>query len=233
MKTNLIKATCKGDKEDNIPNQDYIKVFEDYNILVVTVSDGLGSSKYSLEGAKKACEIVVSESRKINNNVDVNFLNESILNKWEKSISSKIGERKDYRTTNSFIAVLKNCNKIVIGQLGDVFVSIRIDGLFRHLGINNKDFINETNCLGSGNNEKYKLTIFDYNVSFDFLIATDGIGDELIEDKQEMLHNFFINKYKNIPDSSRNKVLKKEITEFLNEKNNDDKSLVFVWLNKK
>lgn len=233
MKTDLIKATSKGDKDENIPNQDYIKFFEDDNLLAVTISDGLGSSKNSLEGAQEACKIVISEIKKIEKFEEINFLSETILYKWEKSIESKLGIIKDYRTTNSFVAVMKNSNKIIIGQLGDVFVSIRIDGLFRYLGSNEKDFINETSCLGSGRNENYKITIFDFNHNFDFLIASDGIGDELLEDKNEMLHNFFINKYQNIPAPKRNRVLKKEIAEFLNEKNNDDKSLVFVWTNKK
>ncbi len=233
MKTDLIKATSKGDKDENIPNQDYIKFFEDDNLLVVTISDGLGSSKNSLEGAQEACKIVISEIKKIEEIEEINFLSETILYKWEKSIESKLGNAKDYRTTNSFIAVMKNSNKIIIGQLGDVFVSIRIDGLFRYLGSNEKDFINETSCLGSGRYENYKMAIFDFSHSFDFLIASDGIGDELLEDKNEMLHNYFINKYKNIPAPKRNKVLKKEIAEFLNEKNNDDKSLVFVWTNMK
>jgi len=233
LKTDLIKATSKGDKDENIPNQDYIKFFEDDNLLVVTISDGLGSSKNSLEGAQEACKIVISEIKKIEEIEEINFLSETILYKWEKSIESKLGNAKDYRTTNSFIAVMKNSNKIIIGQLGDVFVSIRIDGLFRYLGSNEKDFINETSCLGSGRYENYKMAIFDFSHSFDFLIASDGIGDELLEDKNEMLHNYFINKYKNIPAPKRNKVLKKEIAEFLNEKNNDDKSLVFVWTNMK
>lgn len=233
MKTDLIKATSKGDKDENIPNQDYIKFFEDDNLLVVAISDGLGSSKNSLEGAQEACKIVISEIKKIEEIEEINFLSETILYKWEKSIESKLGNAKDYRTTNSFIAVMKNSNKIIIGQLGDVFVSIRIDGLFRYLGSNEKDFINETSCLGSGRYENYKMAIFDFSHSFDFLIASDGIGDELLEDKNEMLHNYFINKYQNIPAPKRNKVLKKEIAEFLNEKNNDDKSLVFVWTNMK
>lgn len=233
MKTELIKVTSKGDKDENIPNQDYIKVFEDDNLLIVALADGLGSSKNSLQGATLACKIVVSEIKKIIKIEDINFLGASILYKWEKSIESKLDNIKDYRTTNSFVAVLKNNNKIIIGQLGDVFVSIRIDGLFRYLGSNSKDFLNETCCLGSGRNDNYKITIFDFSHNYDFLIASDGIGDELLEDKNEQLHNFFINKYQNIPATMRNKVLKKEIAEFLNGKNNDDKSLVFGWTNKK
>lgn len=233
LTTDIINATSKGDKEGNAPNQDFIKVFENDNSLIVAVSDGLGSARNSLEGAKEACKLVVSEIKKVDKIDIADSLIASIPDKWNKRIESKSGDPRDYRTTSSFVAVMKNLDKIIIGRLGDVSVSIRIDGLFRYLDSDAKVFLNETRCLGSGHLEKYKFSVFDFTHSFDFLIATDGIGDELLEDRVEELHNYLKGKYNNTESGKRNRVLKKEIVEFLSEKNNDDKSLVFVWANKK
>jgi serine/threonine protein phosphatase PrpC len=230
--TTVIQATIRGDKEESIPNQDYIEIFENKDLIVTVVSDGLGSSKSSLEGAILACRTVIAEMQDFHHFHEISILGYRIQQNWTNIIGKRAGTAIDYRTTNSFVAVFKNEKKIIVGQLGDDLVSIRMDGLFRYLESTRKDFSNETDCLGSGRNEKYKLALFEFGHSFDFLIATDGVGDELQAEKIEALHEYFKNKYQNINASDRNKVLKNEIEEFLNEKNNDDKSLVFVWSNK-
>ena len=74
--------------------------------------------------------------------------------------------------------------------------------------------------------------MLEFLQSFNFLLATDGIGDELNIVTIEALHNFFINKFEDIESLNRNNILEKDIVQFINEKNNDDKSLVFTWANK-
>lgn len=232
IKTTLIQASIRGEKPDNIPNQDFIEVFENDDLLLATVSDGLGSSKNSLEGARIACKSVIDEIKIFQLSSDLSILGIRIKEKWTSEIVSKYETTIDHRTTNSFIAVFKNEKKIIVGQLGDVLVSLRIDGLFRYLESTSKDFSNETVCLGSGRDEKFKLALFEFGHSFDFLIATDGIGDEIQTEKIEALHDYFKNKFPSIEALERNDVLKNEIEEFITEKNNDDKSLVFIWTNK-
>lgn len=232
LKTITIQASIRGDKEEGIPNQDYIQVFENDGYLIAAVSDGLGSSRNSLEGAIFACKSVIDEIQKFQLSSDLYNLGKGIKERWVKEIELKSNVISDFRTTNSFIAVFKNDKKIIVGQIGDVLVSVRIDGLFRYVESTSKDFSNETDCLGSGRDEKFKLALFEFGHSFDFLIATDGIGDELQTEKIEVLHDYFKNKFPNIDESIRNDVLKNEIEEFINEKNNDDKSLVFIWTNK-
>ena len=232
IKTTLIQASIRGEKPDNIPNQDFIEVFENDDLLLATVSDGIGSSKNSLEGARIACKSVIDEIKNFQLSSDLSILGIRIKEKWTSEIVSKYETTSDHRTTNSFIAVFKNEKKIIVSQLGDVLVSLRIDGLFRYLESTSKDFSNETVCLGSGRDEKFKLALFEFGHSFDFLIATDGIGDEIQTEKIEALHDYFKNKFPSIKALERNDVLKNEIEEFITEKNNDDKSLVFIWSNK-
>mgnify|MGYP003553254221 FL=1 len=107
-----------------------------------------------------------------------------------------------------------------------------MDGLFRYLESTSKDFSNETVCLGSGRDENFKLALFEFGHTFDFLIATDGIADEFQTEKIETLHDYFKNKFQNIEESRRNDALKCDLEEFLTEKNNDDKSMIFIWSNK-
>jgi serine/threonine protein phosphatase PrpC len=231
FKTTIIQASIHGDKHDGIPNQDYIAVFENDEFLITTVSDGLGSSKNSLEGAQIACKSVIDEIQNCELSSELQFLNNKIKEKWIKEIESISNNVSDFRTTNSFIAVFKKEKKIIVGQLGDVLVSLRMDGLFRYLESTSKDFSNETVCLGSGRDENFKLALFEFGHTFDFLIATDGIADELQTEKIETLHDYFKVKFQNIEESRRNDVLQLELEEFLNDKNNDDKSMIFIWSN--
>jgi len=231
LTTEIIKVSCKGVKENKIPNQDHIQIAENNECLVVSVSDGLGSSKYSLIGAKLAGRLLVGgfENKKKYYN-DEQFII-SLPKKWRKIIKFKSGDVKDYRTTNSFIIVLKQEHKIITGRIGDVLIAIRIDGKFQQIQSMEKDFLNETDCLGSGNLESYDVSKYNFVNSYEFLIATDGIGDELNIEKVDTLFDYLLSKYKTISKKKRNIILKKEITLNLNDKNNDDKSLVFVWSN--
>lgn len=230
---NTIQASVRGDKSSEIPNQDYIAIFENDIHLIVSVADGLGSSVNSLDGARIACECVINVVQNWKIDQELSELDLRIRNNWDYIIAQKDDSYTNYRTTSSFITVFKKDKRIIVGQLGDVLVSIQTDGLFQHLDSSAKDFLNETECLGSGREQKFKIRMLEFGQSFNFLLATDGIGDELNIITIEALHNFFINKFDNIEKLNRNKILEKDIMQFINEKNDDDKSLVFTWTNKK
>lgn len=228
-----IQATVSGDKPDNIPNQDYIQVFENDTIFIGSVSDGLGSSLHSKDGARLACECVIDILKKENSEVDFNALSDKLTKQWQHLVKQNNGLIKDYRTTNSFVSVFKKEKILIAGQLGDVMISLRIDGLFRHFETTQKEFSNETDCLGSGKNERYKITKYEFGHSFDFLIATDGISDEIEPLKLEAFQNYLTYKFQNVSIDTRNNELQSEIEIIMKDKNNDDKSLLYTWTNKK
>ena len=227
-----IQATVPGDKPDNLPNQDYIQVFENETIFIGSVSDGLGSSLHSKDGAHLACECVIDILKKEDSEVDLNTLSEKITKQWHHLVEQNDGLIKDYRTTNSFVSVFKKEKTLIAGQLGDVMISLRIDGLFRHFETSQKEFSNETDCLGSGKCEKYKIAKYEFGHTFDFLIATDGISDEIEPLKLEAFQNYLKDKFQNISLKNRNSELQSEIDTIMKDKNNDDKSLLYTWTNK-
>jgi len=228
-----IQATVSGDKPDNIPNQDYIQVFENDTIFIGSVSDGLGSSLHSKDGAALACECVIDILKKENSEIGFNTLSDKITKQWQHLVEQNNGLIKDYRTTNSFISVFKKEKIILAGQLGDVMILLRIDGLFRHFETTQKEFSNETDCLGSGKNERYKIAKYEFGHSFDFLIATDGISDEIEPLKLEAFQNYLKDKFQNVSIDKRNIELQSEIENIMKDKNNDDKSLLYTWTNRK
>lgn len=228
-----IQATVPGDKPDNLPNQDYIQVFENDTIFIGSVSDGLGSSLRSNDGARMACECVVDILKNENSEVDLNTLSDKITKQWQHLVEQNNGLIRDYRTTNSFVSVFKKEKIILAGQLGDVMISLRIDGLFRHFETTQKEFSNETDCLGSGKNERYKIAKYEFGHSFDFLIATDGISDEIDPLKLEAFQKYLKDKFQNVSTDKRNIELQSEIENIMKDKNNDDKSLLYTWTNRK
>lgn len=228
-----IQATVSGDKPDNIPNQDYIQVFENETIFIFSVSDGLGSSIHSKDGAQLACKCVIDILKNKSSEVDFKKLSDKIIKQWQHIVEQNQGLIKDYRTTNSFVSVFKKEKTLIAGQLGDVMISLRIDGLFRHFETTQKDFSNETDCLGSGKNERYKIAKYEFGHSFDFLIATDGISDEIEPLKLEAFQNYLKDKFQDVSVENRNIELQSEIERIMKDKNNDDKSLLYTWTNKK
>ena len=231
--TSYIQATVSGEKPDNIPNQDFIQVFENETIFIGSVSDGLGSSLHSKDGARLACKCVIDILKIECFDVDFNTLSNKITEQWQQLVEQNRGSIKDYRTTNSFVTVFKNEKIVLAGQLGDVMISLRIDGLFRHFETNQKEFSNETDCLGSGKNERYKIAKYEYGHSFDFLIATDGISDEIEPLKLQAFQNYLKDKFQNVSIDKRNIELQSEIENVMKDKNNDDKSLLYTWTNRK
>lgn len=225
----FIQATIAGEKPDNLPNQDYIQVFDNDTIFIGSVSDGLGSSLHSKDGAALACECVIDILKNENSEVEFNTLSDKITKQWKHLVEQNNGLIKDYRTTNSFVAVFKKEKIILAGQLGDVMISLRIDGLFRHFETTQKEFSNETDCLGSGKYDRYKIAKYNFGHSFDFLIATDGISDEIEPLKLEAFQNYLKDKFQLISVDNRNIELQSEIETIMKDKNNDDKSLLYTW----
>lgn len=225
----FIQATIAGEKPDNLPNQDYIQVFDNDTIFIGSVSDGLGSSLHSKDGAALACECVIDILKNENSEVEFNTLSDKITKQWKHLVEQNNGLIKDYRTTNSFVSVFKKEKIILAGQLGDVMISLRIDGLFRHFETTQKEFSNETDCLGSGKYDRYKIAKYNFGHSFDFLIATDGISDEIEPLKLEAFQNYLKDKFQIISVDNRNIELQSEIETIMKDKNNDDKSLLYTW----
>ena len=142
------------------------------------------------------------------------------------------GNVSDYRTTSSFVFVDMKRRKIISGQLGDGLIAVRADGKFQSFNASEKDFINETECLGSSKDSSYLIRECEYQEDYNFLIATDGIGDELVLDKMDLLFEYLKRKYTRIQSSKRNSLLRSEILKTMSNKNNDDKTMIFAWSKK-
>lgn len=231
MKTyNVIYASCKGQKED-YPYQDFIKVVETDEYLLVALADGLGSSKQSSRGACLICDVLADLFSKYDHETSsaANLFKEAI-DEWYKRLEQKDVKPKECLTTSSVLFVDKLCGKATFGQIGDSLIAFRTgEGPMQSLS-EEKDFLNETDCIGTSKHPQYTIEEVEINSSLDFIIASDGFGDELIVEKMNQLFDYFIVKYSRTKTDKRNKALKQELTSTMQDKNNDDKSVIFGWI---
>lgn len=230
MTYDIIYASCKGQKEDH-PYQDFIKVSETDRYLLATLADGLGSSRQSSRGARLICDVLTELFAKFDpDNSFVTDILQDAVEEWYKRLERKEVNPKECLTTSSVLFVDKNNHKATFGHIGDSLIAFRKgDSLVVSLS-EEKDFLNETNCIGTSKHPQYSIEEVDINPTLDYIIASDGFGDELMVEKMDQLFNYFIVKYSRTKPDKRNKALKIELSSTMKDKNNDDKSVIFGWI---
>jgi len=219
-------SSIKGiDKKEN---QDSLGIHEANKYLITIVADGLGSSKYSKIGSRKAIMAVkkaIIEWRKLDQKKK-EILFKLIHFYWNLFIDDGKLERSDCLTTCLFIYIDKIENNCLIGQLGDGLIYLK-SSYKTFITKDNIEF-NYTQALGSSKNIKdwkiYQIKI-DIN-NFKYLLATDGISDDIVKNKEE---NFLDILIKELKIKKRNAVLKNILKEWKTKFHKDDKTIHIGW----
>lgn len=220
----IIKTSIKGKKA---VNQDAVRVFSDGPVSVFCVADGLGSAIESGFGSKMACRAVVDCVRKARK-CGLSLSSKSIFDRWLFLVSKRGCSPGDCMTTCSFAIVNRNTCKITLGKIGDSAVYTFIDGNMVSAR-ESKDFLNETEAIGDGSSTQFVSQSYHYDNSFEILLATDGICDELDDETIPGLVEYLKNKYYLVPERIRNIRFYQEIRSVIGNKNYDDKSIIFAW----
>ena len=230
MTYNIIYASCKGQKEDH-PYQDFIKVSETDEYLLATLADGLGSSKQSSRGACLICDVLTDLFSRYNRELySVTDVLREAIEEWYKRLEQKEVNHKECLTTSSVLFVDKHSHRASFAHIGDSLIAFRRGEESVQALSEEKDFLNETNCIGTSKHPQYEIDEVEIDTTLDFISASDGFGDELIVDKMDQLFNYFIVKYSRTKPEKRNKALKIELSSTMKDKNNDDKSVIFGWI---
>jgi serine/threonine protein phosphatase PrpC len=236
MDFTTIHAITRGSKPATLPCQDAFAMLENDFCLIAAVADGIGSRPKSQIGAQVACHVAVRCCLALAKEADCSSLATKIPCTWENRIREKIaqtGTIKDYATTCAFVCILKQEKKVIKGRIGDSFVAIKTDKqpVISCASTVEKDFLNETDCLGSAPNQTLQITSHGFHDTLRILLATDGIADEFSLDSLDGLFDYLENKFSRIKPKLRNHRLKEEVRQTFNTKNNDDKTLLFAWKN--
>ncbi len=226
----IIHASCKGKKGD-LPYQDYVSVQKYQSYSFAVVADGLGSSRSSARGANMICSLLADCFNSVAGFLfDIREVTDNAITKWYAHFADLEIPTKDCLTTCSFVLIDLVHNIAKVGCVGDSPVFYRFNGGPIVSTFINKDFLNETSCIGTQEKPHFDIKEIPFATAFDFMLCSDGFGEEIIVEKVDALFDYLIHKYSAISTEKRDKILKQELVSSMQDKNNDDKSIVFGWI---
>ena len=230
---NIHSAIIKGPKKEKL--QDALGIINQKYFKLFIVADGLGSAKNSDFGAKKAIiavEKAINQWRKLEKK-DNKVLLQLIHFYWNLLIGDSNFEKKDCLTTCLFAYVDKLDKRMILGQLGDGilhFVSKEEIVLVKSL-----DDYNYTKSLGSSKSfDDWNLKSFSFDINdFTLLVATDGISEDLVENKETEFAEAIIQKMTKLKRNKRNNYLKQLLENWPTKFHSDDKTICIAWEKKR
>lgn len=192
-------VTGSSHKKNNIPNQDCAAYYQDDNISISVLSDGLGSCKYSHTGSQAVCRAVIESIKKNNDFSSFDILLKNIYDKFLCYISPN--SLKDCLATCLF-AVEYN-GELLIFRLGDGLI-LAADKSKTISIYDRKDdtFLNITNNISDIlNKEKIEVIRINSEEVYAVLLCSDGIAEDIEKEKYadflEEFYTYFYNMEKN------------------------------------
>ena len=210
------------------PNiQDAIKYYENDDIIVAIVADGLGSRTKSAHGARLICKLMIEE---LSEKRPPLFPAEIIgPKKWQEHLESKNCNIDEFCTTCSFAIIDKLSKSVCVGQIGDSPVFLKIDNDPILEMRQEKEFSNITDSLGGTTTKAFTTYNYQFKNSINILVTSDGIGDELDSSSLDSLFSYLSSKYQQFTPKSRSRRFTKEMKETIGKVNRDDKSAIYIW----
>ena len=215
--------------------QDAFGIINKNAFTLLIVADGLGSAKYSDFGAQKA---VVSVEKAINSwrslkKKDLKVLIQLVHFNWNLLIGDSELDKTDCSTTCLFAYIDKIDKKLILAQLGDGLL------LFQDCSeivfLKSYDDYNYTKSLGSSKSfSDWNIKLIDINLhEFKLLICTDGISEDIVENKEFEFTKNLISEMEKLKHSNRNKYLTELLENWPTKFHSDDKTICIAWDKKK
>lgn len=158
-------------------NQDSFCVKKVGDACLLTVSDGLGSKRYSEIGSKALCDSayeIVKENENEMKGWTAEALVERVYGRWVEKLVGY--EMADCYATMLILLVFPK--KILAARLGDGFISFWTDNEIKVLFDRKEDyFANETDCLTEEISlEKIECIELSYSTFRGAIMCSDGVG---------------------------------------------------------
>ncbi len=205
--------------KENIPNQDaYIVKKYSWGIVGV-VCDGLGSKKYSHIGSHSLVNAVVKTAQLFDFEKDLGLFEPLLKSLWDINI---FPYSEDDVSTTLLFSIIKH-NKVYVGRVGDGVIGILGKNCF--IVEENKDmFTNYT--VPFGREEKISWAIFDENDVEYVVMCSDGISEDLHNDRILDFFKKYVSNYRGIFTVKRNYEIKNWLKNWPVKGHSDDKTIV-------
>jgi len=207
--------------KENIPNQDSCIVKQYSWGIVGVVCDGLGSKKYSHIGSHELVNAVIQTAKIFDFKKDINLFEPLLKSLWDINISPY---SQDDTSTTLLFAIVKQ-KKVYIGRVGDGAIGIfgKNSFLFEE---DKNTFTNYT--VPFGRKEKISWAIFDENDVKYVAMCSDGISEDIHNDKILDFFQNYIDNYKKISSKKRNYEIKNWLKNWPVKGHSDDKTIVVL-----
>ena len=212
--------------KNHMPNQDNYLVYNSKSFTLAVVCDGMGSKKHSRVGSKRLCKIIKKQVKKSLVTGQFNVID--LLTKIQTCWLNKLFPFSLKTCDTICLFCIISENNILSCQLGDGIIAVKTNESVEIIRIKEDDFSNETVGIGRAKLKDWSIKIIkkDSNSNYKILLGTDGISEDLIEEKLlEFIENISLNttgKYYG------NKYLTGILRDWPNKFSNDDKTIVVV-----
>ena len=230
---NIHSAIIKGPKKKIL--QDALGIINQKYFNLFIVADGLGSSMHSDYGAKKA---VVSVEKAVNQWRKLEKKGDKVLIKlihfyWNLLIGDSSFDKKDCLTTCLFAYIDKIGKRIILGQLGDGLLLFKSNE--KTVFVKSLDDYNYTKSLGSSKSySDWNIKNIDYDINnFIVLVATDGISEDLVENREGEFAESLVQELLKHKKNKRNNYLKQLLANWPTKFHTDDKTICIAWEKKR
>jgi len=204
---------------NSIPNQDSFVVKKYRWGIVGVVCDGLGSKKYSDIGSNALVKSIVKLSESFNFSKEIELFEPMLVDLWEKEITPY--DKEETATTLLFV-IVKN-KKVYIGRVGDGAIAI--------FGKNNLLIEEDKNSFTNYTIPFGRETLIDWKIYDEvevdsIVICSDGISEDIKNEKKMDFFSSYILNYKDMNSNIRYKEIAEWLENWLVRGHTDDKTIV-------
>lgn len=228
----MIGASVRGPRHalSGEPNQDSWGSHRVRAGHVLVVCDGLGSCQQSHVGSKAACDAVRVVMKSLEDDITGVEFGQQVAAMWLQRVGS--GDPARYATTCLVSARLRS-GRLLVGGIGDGLAAVvRAQGHdgYRVVTTNTSEF-GETAALGDGREAAgWKLEEFDdSDGSHRVLLATDGVSNDLIDDRVPNLIAWLVDECGSRSRRGWRTRLRRMLTDWPTPGSTDDRTLAVMW----
>ena len=230
----IFGASVRGPdhRSRGMPNQDAWLGRTYAGGALIAVSDGMGSRPHAALGSKAACRAVAEACRLWSRGTDasVEWFLRLIHDIWHMTVAP-LGAA-DCAATCLF-ALANTEGHLLMAQLGDGLAMLKQPtGAITILSARGQNrFANETEALGAVKSLKSWRWHHELDVPGGtmVLLATDGVADDLVQDKLPAFVDFVRQEYGALPPPQRWRRLARDLRLWPTPRHADDKTVAMMW----